>query len=41
MHKRAALQWATIRNIVMGWVLTLPAAIVLSATLYWAFSQIF
>ncbi len=37
----SGLQWATIRNIVMGWVLTLPAAIVLSATLYWAFSQIF
>jgi PiT family inorganic phosphate transporter len=37
----SGLQWATIRNIVMGWVLTLPAAIVLSATLYWAFSQMF
>jgi inorganic phosphate transporter, PiT family len=37
----SGLQWATIRNIVMGWVLTLPAAIVLSATLYWTFSQVF
>jgi inorganic phosphate transporter, PiT family len=37
----SGLQWATIRNIVMGWVLTLPAAIILSATLYWAFSQMF
>ncbi len=37
----SGLQWGTIRNIVMGWVLTLPAAIVLSATLYWAFSQMF
>jgi inorganic phosphate transporter, PiT family len=37
----SGLQWATIRNILMGWVLTLPAAIVLSATLYWAFSQVF
>src|SRR5712692_9959837 len=37
----SGLQWATIRNIVMGWVLTLPAAIMLSATLYWTFSQIF
>jgi PiT family inorganic phosphate transporter len=35
----ARLQWLTIRNIIAGWVLTLPAAIVLSATLYWAFSQ--
>jgi phosphate/sulfate permease len=25
----------------MGWVLTLPAAIMLSATLYWTFSQVF
>jgi inorganic phosphate transporter, PiT family len=37
----SGLQWATIRNIVMGWVLTLPAAIMLSATLYWTFSQVF
>jgi len=37
----SGLQWATIRNILMGWVLTLPAAILLSATLYWTFSQIF
>jgi len=37
----SGLQWATIRNIIMGWVLTLPAAIMLSATLYWTFSQVF
>jgi PiT family inorganic phosphate transporter len=37
----SGLQLATIRNIVMGWVLTLPAAIALSATLYWTFSQVF
>ncbi len=37
----SGLQWSTIRNIVMGWVLTLPCAIMLSATLYWGFSQIF
>jgi PiT family inorganic phosphate transporter len=37
----SGLQWATIRNIVMGWVLTLPAAILLSATLYWVFSHVF
>jgi inorganic phosphate transporter, PiT family len=37
----SGLQWATIRNIIMGWVLTLPAAIMISATLYWTFSQIF
>jgi PiT family inorganic phosphate transporter len=37
----SGLQWSTIRNIVMGWVLTLPCAIMLSAALYWGFSQIF
>jgi PiT family inorganic phosphate transporter len=37
----SGLQWSTIRNIVMGWVLTLPAAIMLSGTLYWTFSQLF
>jgi len=36
----SGLQLATICNIIMGWVLTLPAAIILSATLYWAFSQV-
>jgi inorganic phosphate transporter, PiT family len=36
----SGLQLATIRNIIMGWVLTLPAAIVLSATLYWVFSHV-
>jgi PiT family inorganic phosphate transporter len=31
------LQWATVRNLAMAWVLTLPASIILSATLFWAF----
>lgn len=31
------LQWGTVRNLIMAWVLTLPAAIILSATLFWAF----
>jgi PiT family inorganic phosphate transporter len=31
----------TIRNLLMAWVLTLPAAIVLSGSLYWLFTQIF
>jgi PiT family inorganic phosphate transporter len=34
------LQWGTVRNLVMAWVLTLPVAIVLSATLFWAFVKI-
>src|SRR6266446_1939881 len=37
----SGLQMATVRNLLMGWVLTLPAAILLSATLYWTFSQVF
>jgi PiT family inorganic phosphate transporter len=37
----AGLQMATIRNMVMAWVLTLPAAIMLSAGLYVLFSNLF
>jgi phosphate/sulfate permease len=35
------LQVATIRNMVMAWVLTLPVAILLSGTLYVIFSHLF
>jgi PiT family inorganic phosphate transporter len=38
---KSGLQLATIRNLIMAWVLTLPAAIVLSGFLYWLFSHIF
>jgi PiT family inorganic phosphate transporter len=38
---RSGLQMATLRNLVMAWVLTLPAAILLSGVLYWIFRQIF
>jgi len=37
----SGLQMATIRNLLMAWVLTLPAAITLSASLYVLFSQLF
>ncbi len=37
----SGLQWATIRNIAMAWVLTLPIAMVLSGVLYLIFSHIF
>ena len=37
----SGLQLATIRNLLMAWVLTLPCAIMLSATLYVIFSRIF
>ncbi|MDR0278871.1 MAG: inorganic phosphate transporter [Paucimonas sp.] len=35
------LQWATVRNLLMAWVLTLPAAILLSGSLYWILSKLF
>ncbi|QZI72177.1 inorganic phosphate transporter [Pseudomonas protegens] len=35
------LQMRTIRNLAMAWVLTLPAAILLSGSLYWLFTQLF
>ena len=37
----SGLQMATIRNLLMAWVLTLPAAICLSAGLYVLFSNLF
>src|ERR1700723_2350119 len=37
----SGLQWSTIRNIIMAWVLTLPAAMLLSGTLYFIFSHLF
>ncbi|MBX7278113.1 inorganic phosphate transporter [Pseudomonas sp. ERGC3:05] len=35
------LQMKTIRNLLMAWVLTLPAAILLSGSLYWLFTKLF
>ena len=37
----SGLQWATVRNLLTAWVLTLPAAIMLSATLYVWFVNMF
>ena len=37
----SGLQWSTIRNIALAWVLTLPAAMVLSGMLYFSFTRIF
>jgi PiT family inorganic phosphate transporter len=37
----SGLQWATIRNIALAWVLTLPAAMVIAGTLYFVFSRLF
>jgi len=36
----SGLQLATVRNIIMGWVLTLPAAMIISGTLYLIFAQL-
>ena len=36
----SGLQWATVRNLLLAWVLTLPAAITLSACLYVLFSNV-
>jgi PiT family inorganic phosphate transporter len=32
---KSGLQWSTVRNLLMAWVLTLPVSIALSASLYW------
>ena len=36
---RSGLQWSTILSMIMAWVLTLPAAIMLSGSLFWIFRQ--
>jgi PiT family inorganic phosphate transporter len=36
----SGLQWSTIRNIAMAWVLTLPSAALLSGSLFWLFRQV-
>ena len=36
----SGLQLSTVRNLLLAWVLTLPAAIVLSGSLYWLFSRV-
>ncbi len=37
---RSGLQWGTVRNLLMAWVLTLPVSILLAGFLFWAFSQV-
>jgi PiT family inorganic phosphate transporter len=36
----AGLQWSTVKNMLMAWVLTLPAAILMSGTLYFLLRQV-
>jgi len=38
---KSGLQWSTIRNLIAAWVLTLPAAITISGSLYFIFRHIF
>jgi PiT family inorganic phosphate transporter len=38
---KSGLQFSTIRNILLGWVLTLPAAMILSGGLFFLFSKVF
>jgi inorganic phosphate transporter, PiT family len=38
---KSGLQWSTLRNLAMAWVLTLPMAMLLSGSLYWFLSRIF
>jgi inorganic phosphate transporter, PiT family len=37
----SGLQWDTVKNLLMTWVLTLPAAILLSGVLYFLFYNLF
>lgn len=37
----SGLQWSTVRNLAMAWVLTLPASMMLSGFLFWAFRRMF
>jgi PiT family inorganic phosphate transporter len=36
---KTGLQWETVRNLGMAWILTLPVSILLSGTFFWAFSK--
>jgi inorganic phosphate transporter, PiT family len=40
MANKSGLQWGTVRNLALAWVLTLPASICLAALLFWAFRSI-
>jgi inorganic phosphate transporter, PiT family len=36
----SGIQWSTVRNLALAWVLTLPASMVLSGFLFWAFRSV-
>ncbi len=37
----SGLQWSTVRNLAMAWVLTLPASMMLAGFLFWTFRKLF
>jgi inorganic phosphate transporter, PiT family len=37
----SGLQWSTVRNLAMAWILTLPASMMLAGFLFWAFKKMF
>jgi len=37
----SGMQWSTVRNLALAWVLTLPMAMILSGLLFVIFRQIF
>jgi PiT family inorganic phosphate transporter len=37
----SGLQWSTVRNLAMAWVLTLPASMMLAGFLFWGFRNMF
>ena len=41
MANASGLQMSTVRNLLLAWVLTLPAAMTLSALLFYTFRQLF
>jgi len=40
MANKSGLQWGTLRNLAMAWILTLPVAMCLSGFLFWAFRHV-
>jgi PiT family inorganic phosphate transporter len=41
LANRSGLQWSTVRNLLLAWVLTLPMAMMLSGFLFFAFRKLF
>jgi PiT family inorganic phosphate transporter len=37
----SGLQWSTVRNLAMAWVLTLPVSMMLAGCLFWTFRKVF